>query len=50
MRRAIVYICHNKEDIIEASELSGLDPKLYGHDKANYPWYIGWREELGMKS
>ena len=47
MRQAIIYICHNIEDILEATELSSLDPKIYGHHRANYPWYIGWREDHG---
>ena len=47
MKEAIVYICHNKEDILEAVELSELNPQVYGHHRANYPWYVGWREDDG---
>jgi len=47
MKKAIIYICHNKEDILEAVELSEMDPQVYGHPRANYPWYLGWQLEYG---
>jgi len=47
MKEAIIYICRNDEDMMEAAELSGLNVETYGKPQSKYPWYMGWREDHG---
>ncbi len=45
MKEAIVYMCHNHKDVLEAVELSSLDMETYGESKNKYPYYVGRRKK-----